>query len=350
MNMRGGPKVTVLMSVYNGERYLNEAVDSILSQTFTDFEFLIIDDASTDRTPEILRSYDDPRIRVVTNEENLGLTKSLNKGLALAKGEYIARMDADDISLPERFEKQIKFLENHPNVALVGTSCQVIDHQNKALGYDFVQSDVLYEDLIKRNCIHHGSIIVRRSVMNEFSGYNELFRKCQDYALWLQMIKLYQLKNIPEILYKLRSHSNSVSRIGNESIYYRILAIRIAECSISEELVEEISSSDISCLYKYLTESEWIQYCSFMASKYRSEGDFKRARQEYLKIFKLKPLDILSLTNAFRMCLGSRVISVTSVLYSIPQHLQYHLILSNPRYRQYWERLFRRNWKSFNRR
>ena len=128
------PIVTVLMSVYNGERYLNEAIDSILAQTFTDFEFLIIDDASTDSTPKILHSYDDPRIRIVTNEENLGLTKSLNKGLALAQGEYIARMDADDISLPERLMMQLNFLIDNKTVPLVGSGAIMIDEDGKSIG------------------------------------------------------------------------------------------------------------------------------------------------------------------------------------------------------------------------
>jgi len=125
------PKVTVLMPVYNGERYLNEAVDSILGQTFTDFEFLIIDDASTDKTPEILRSYDDPRIRVVTNEENLGLSKSLNKGLALARGEFIARMDADDVSYPYRLQVQHEFMTQHPGAGVIGSWAEYIDRKGE---------------------------------------------------------------------------------------------------------------------------------------------------------------------------------------------------------------------------
>ncbi|TNE70794.1 glycosyltransferase family 2 protein, partial [bacterium] len=106
------PVITCLMSVYNGEEFLREAMDSILDQTYTNFEFLIINDGSTDDTVPIIESYDDPRIRLIHNEVNIGLTKSLNKGIGLAKGEYIARMDADDISLPERFERQIEVLLN----------------------------------------------------------------------------------------------------------------------------------------------------------------------------------------------------------------------------------------------
>ncbi len=121
VSMKEKPRVTVLMSVYNGEKYLREAIDSILNQTFKDFEFLIIDDGSTDSSADIIRSYTDFRIRLIQNEKNIGLTRSLNKGLKLAKGEYIARMDVDDISLPIRFEKQVSFLDKYEDVKLVGS-------------------------------------------------------------------------------------------------------------------------------------------------------------------------------------------------------------------------------------
>ncbi len=305
------PKVTVLMSVYNGECYLNEAIDSILTQTFTNFEFLIIDDASTDGTPQILRNCADSRIRIITNEENLGLTKSLNKGLALARGVYIARMDADDISLPERLEQQVVFLDSHPCAALVGTSCQIIDQKGNSLERCFVPSEsVSYNDLIKQNCINHGSVLVRREVMEALHYYDELFKKCQDYALWLQMAKQYQLNNIPNILYKLRIHPNSVSREGNESIYYRILAIRVAENSIPEGLIEEISTSDIKCLSKHFTKNEWICYHNFMAAKHRMDSNLKCAYQEYWKLFKVGPTNIFALINALRMYLKSKVVYI----------------------------------------
>lgn len=316
MNMRRDPKVTVLMSVYNGERYLNEAVDSILSQTFTDFEFLIIDDASTDRTPEILRGYDDPRIRIVTNEENLGLTKSLNKGLALARGEYIARMDADDISLPKRLEKEITFLDAHPNIALVGTSYQKIDHEGNSIGKYILPTNVTYQDLLKDNFIIHGSVIVRCEVLELLSGYNEFFKKCQDYALWLQIAKICPLQNIDEILYKLRIHRDSVSENGNESIFYHILAVKIAEDTISDEQIYEIHSSGIRHLQNYFSNKDWIYYHISMADRYRSKGDIKKARHEYLSIFYRDPSDICNLVNLVRsLFLGNKLMNMTTRFY-----------------------------------
>jgi glycosyltransferase involved in cell wall biosynthesis len=131
MNKRSYPKVSVVMSVYNGEKYLCEAIDSILNQTFENFEFLIVNDGSTDRTLEILQSYRDPRIKVINNERNIGLTASLNKGLKIAKGEYVARMDADDVSFPHRLEQQKAFLDRNPRVAMVGSWAEVIDESGK---------------------------------------------------------------------------------------------------------------------------------------------------------------------------------------------------------------------------
>ncbi|MHA1713815.1 MAG: glycosyltransferase, partial [Candidatus Ranarchaeia archaeon] len=126
------PKVSVIMSVYNAEKHVKKAIDSILSQTFRDFEFIIINDGSTDRTSEILKSYADPRL-IVVNQANRGVTQSLNKAIGMARGQYIARMDADDISLPQRLEMQVEFLEEHPEVGLVGTSVITIDEEGKTI-------------------------------------------------------------------------------------------------------------------------------------------------------------------------------------------------------------------------
>ena len=125
------PKITVLMPVYNGEKYLKESIESILKQTFRDFEFLIINDTSTDESEKIIRSFKDSRIKLIKNEKNIGLTKSLNKGLDLAKGEYMARMDADDISLPKRLEIQVAFMDKNPKIGVIGAWAKVIGESNK---------------------------------------------------------------------------------------------------------------------------------------------------------------------------------------------------------------------------
>lgn len=303
------------MSVYNGEKYLREAIDSILNQTFSDFEFLIIDDASTDMTPKILQSYDDPRIKIVRNIENLGLTKSLNIGLKEAKGDYIARMDADDISLPERFEKQVAFLDSHPDVALVGTSAMIIDSNGTIKGTSISLSNPQHRDFVKGNRITHGSVMIRREIMESSGGYDEFFRRCQDFALWLKISKVRTIYNLPDILYQLRIHKDSVSNTGKESICYHILAIRIAESSISSDILEEIERFGIKCLREYMTKDEWIFYHYSMAGRYRTYGDLKSVRKEYLKIFRLEPWNILNIVNLVRIMLGNRVLDTTGHLY-----------------------------------
>ena len=161
------PKVTVLMSVYNGEKHLREAIDSILNQTFGDFEFLIINDGSTDRTADILQSYQDSRIKIIHNEKNIGLTKSLNKGLKLAKGEYLARMDADDISYPNRLEVQYEYMEKNPNVGIVGSWNDVIDDIGNTIGFwkCNYSSEEIYYILNFRNCLTHCSVLFKKELV-----------------------------------------------------------------------------------------------------------------------------------------------------------------------------------------
>jgi glycosyltransferase involved in cell wall biosynthesis len=207
------PKVTVLMSVYNGEKYLREAIESILNQTFKDFEFLIIDDGSIDSTPEIIQSYNDPRIRVIRNDENLGLTKSLNIGLREAKGEYIARMDADDISVPERLEKQVLLLEKYPKIGVLGTNIQYINEfGNPSLILKWPQRDSLIKwQLCFMNPIAHPSVIIRRKLLADSGGYNEEITFGQDYDLWVRLSPKTHFENHKDILLHLRKTNENIS-------------------------------------------------------------------------------------------------------------------------------------------
>ena len=222
------PKVTVLMSVYNGEKYLNEAIDSILGQTFKDFEFLIVNDGSTDKTAEILKSYKDPRIKIINNNKNIGLTKSLNKGLKLARGEYIARQDADDISMPERLEKELKFMEIQQNYAAVGTFSKIINEKSEVISLNHNPGEYtqIQEFFKKDNCITHGSVMIRESCLQEIGLFNESMARSQDFELWLRLSKKYYLANIPEYLYKLRKHKNSIeTKYISEQKIFVVLAM-----------------------------------------------------------------------------------------------------------------------------
>ena len=248
------------MSVYNGSRYLQESVESILNQTFTDFEFIIIDDGSTDNTWEILTKYadQDQRIKLFKNEENIGLTKSLNKGLMLAQGEYVARQDADDISLPERFEKQVDFLHKQPKVILVSSNYEYIDSEGSLLGKPKPAggSDITAWYLLFYNRIGaHGLAMFRRDPVINIGGYSESYRYSQDYELWSRLTKVGALVILPDLLqlYR-RNHSESISVKANSA--QEELALSITSQNIKQIIGETLSSEEIAdlknfWLYKY---------------------------------------------------------------------------------------------------
>ncbi|MEA2336097.1 MAG: hypothetical protein QOE82_104 [Thermoanaerobaculia bacterium] len=209
------PPLTVLMSVHNGEAYLREAIDSILCQTFRDFELLVIDDASTDGTASILASYADPRLRVVRNESNRGLTASLNIGLRLARGELIARHDADDRSHPSRFALQIDFLNANPNVAVLGSAYRNFTGDGgRPTRIHPVCTTMLgiRWQLLFGSPLAHSSVMFRRSViLDELGGYDETFAASQDFDLWSRASRKHVLANLREPLVELRVHPASIS-------------------------------------------------------------------------------------------------------------------------------------------
>jgi hypothetical protein len=201
------PAVTVLMAVYNGERFLRQAIDSVLTQTFSDFEFVIVDDGSTDRSREILAGYTDPRIRPLWNSANLGLTRSLNRGLAASTAELVARQDADDISEPRRLERQVGYLERHPEIAALGTWYTKIGLDGAPLGLRRLPCDPLevrwamlfYCPLI------HSAVVFRRSALAARTGfYDEQFSYAQDYDLWSRLAEHGAIGNLGEYLLRLR--------------------------------------------------------------------------------------------------------------------------------------------------
>lgn len=217
------PKVTVLMSVYKGEKYLQEAVDSILNQTFQDFEFLIINDSSTDGTLEILENYTDPRIHIINNEKNIGLTCSLNKGLKKAKGKFIARQDADDISMSNRLDKELKFLEDNTDYAAVGSFVKVINEEGNVVStIEKPITDTHIREFLKMdNCIAHGSSMIKMSCLLSVGFYDESILKAQDYDLWLRLSEKYKLANIPKYLYFWRQSQENISiKNSNEQEHY----------------------------------------------------------------------------------------------------------------------------------
>jgi len=212
------PKVTVLMSVYNGESYLVQSIDSILKQTFKDIEFIIIDDGSTDKSLSIIKSYmnKDCRIKLIQNEENIGLTRSLNKGLALARGEYIARQDADDISLPDRLNRQVTFMDAHPEIGVCGSWVKKIGSYSHHIWKYPTDNDTIRACLLFTSAMAHPSVIMRKSLLVKIQlFYNPSYKRSQDYELWVRASQYFPLANIGEVLVLYRSHANQVGKVDS---------------------------------------------------------------------------------------------------------------------------------------
>jgi glycosyltransferase involved in cell wall biosynthesis len=209
------------MSVYNGSLYLREAVESILNQTFRDCEFIILDDGSTDSTWDILADYAqrDQRIVLLRNEKNIGLTKSLNKGLQRVRGKYIARQDGDDVSLPERLATQIAYLRSHADVGLLGTAYYIADCQGRHAGiYRPPQTDTeIRWKMLFHNAFCHTSVVFRRELFEAGDAfYNEDLPYSQDYNLWDQLLKRTRAANLPTPLVAFRMHESSIAVMRSE--------------------------------------------------------------------------------------------------------------------------------------
>lgn len=215
------PKITVLMPVYNAEKFVSEAIESVLNQTFTDFEFLIINDASTDGSEQIISSYKDTRIRYYKNRKNQGVARTLNIGLKLAKGSYIARMDADDIFLLNKLEQQYEILKKDKNLVIICSHFDYVDERGNFLSsFKLAPSpEEIYYELQFRNCIGHPTVIFNKEIiLNEFKGYNEEY-EVEDYDLWLRISKKYKIVKMDKMLLKVRRSRQSKTELyGNKML------------------------------------------------------------------------------------------------------------------------------------
>lgn len=206
------------MAVYNCERYVKYAIESMLNQSFSDFEFIIINDASTDKTGQIIESFKDSRIVYVRNKENIGQTGSLNNGIKMSRGFYIARMDADDISLPDRLLQQVEFLEKNKDIGVVGSWHQEINVNNKVIRrlrfptFPNIKARLILLRLVGMPCLSHPTVMIRSKVLNDIGLYNEKYRISQDYDLWLRVSRKYSIENISKILLSYRVHKASLCR------------------------------------------------------------------------------------------------------------------------------------------
>ncbi|MGB8166710.1 MAG: glycosyltransferase [Chthoniobacteraceae bacterium] len=208
------PRLTVLMSVHNGGRWLRAAIDSVLAQTWGDYEFLILDDASTDDSVAQIEAVRDERIRLIRLPENVGLTRSLNCGLHAARGEIIARQDSDDLSERERLARQVAFLDRHPTVAVVGTQARLIDAEGKSRGdrdLPLEAASVRWLSLLDNPVIHTAATFRTKLIREDLGGYDETFPCCQDYDLWTRVMARREVRNLRERLVRVREHGASIS-------------------------------------------------------------------------------------------------------------------------------------------
>lgn len=212
------PMVTVLMPVYNGERYLRESIESILNQTFKDFEFLIINDGSSDGSRDIIKSYNDERIRFVENERNLKLIETLNRGLDLARGKFIARMDCDDISLPDRLMEQVRFMEENPGIGACGTYVKIFRPWFKMTVRYPTDPDGIKVRLLFRTPFAHPTVMMRTDVVRKYRlYYNPDYLHGEDYEMWYRFNKVFPLANVPKVLLNYRLHNSSISKVQRDA-------------------------------------------------------------------------------------------------------------------------------------
>ena len=207
------PLVSVLMPVYNGEAFLREAIESILNQSYQNFEFLIVNDGSSDQSEEIIKSYSDSRIKYICNPENLGLIATLNLGIELSQGAYIVRMDADDISLPQRIEKQVGWMEAHPDYGLMGSWFEDFNGKStlRLVKYSSNDTHIRIRHLYQTH-IAHPTAVLRKSILDKHRlRFDSNFVHGEDYAFWVQMSAFCKMSNYPEMLVRKRDHAQNVS-------------------------------------------------------------------------------------------------------------------------------------------
>lgn len=250
------PRITVLMAVHDGLQYLPDAVNSILRQTFTDFEFIIINDGSTDGSGTWLESLTDPRIRIV-QQDNLGLTKSLNRGLSMARGEFIARMDADDVSLPGRLERQLQEFQADAELVLLGSEVMMTSADGDPAGkrgHALEHAEIRRQLLMGMGgALTHPVVMYPLSAIKQIGLYDERFRTVQDLDLYLRLSEVGKMRNLPETLLYWRQHSSSVNHTQSDSwVAMQRMAIehtieRIGPSRFAKELFPDLLTDLYPC-------------------------------------------------------------------------------------------------------
>lgn len=228
------PLVSVLMTVFNSEQFIREAIDSLLQQTYENIEIIIVNDGSTDTTCEIIESYKDNRIVYKDNGKNIGIVKSRNLAIETAKGKYLATLDSDDISMPDRIREQVEFMEAHADFGMCGTYYHIIDGEGKTLtDVRFPDNDIdVKTHFIAGNCFCHSSVMVRSGITDAMF-FSEAFPMAEDFELWYRISKKTKVRNIPSFLTKYRMHGSNISMNKKKAMYGYIK-------TISRQMFEDI--------------------------------------------------------------------------------------------------------------
>ena len=315
--------VSVIMSNYNTpEEYLRASIESVLNQTYSNFEFIIIDDCSTDASLDIIRSYKDERIVVLENSQNLGITKSLNQGLEIAKGEFIARMDADDICLPERFEKQVCYLQEHPDTIVCGTGVELIGDWQERHSNKFICREIPEQELFKiyllfgnyPNIVHPTAMFNHRIIKENNIKYDEKYPVAQDYKMWVTCCNYGECINMKETLLYYRVHGGAVSSAKTDKQY------ACAIMNMKEQLNDigvELTAENEEIHYNFLLKRQPydLQYKRWLEKLISQNKEFKVYNEKYLEdVLRKKWVE----TSYFELAKNHNLSNIIKILKNIP--------------------------------
>ncbi len=294
------PFVSVLLPVYNGEKYLKDCIDSVLNQTYSDFEFVILDDGSFDSTESIISNYTDSRIRYIKNQHNLKLIATLNKAIELCEGKYIARIDADDLMHPNRLQKQVYFLETNVEYVLVGSAVRLIKEgvEEESIRYYTEHDDIVFSMLFYCSFIHP-SLLIRKSIINENKLYFDSdFIHAEDYELWTRIVTFGKVANLPEKLTSYRIHSEQISQ---QHIEYQKKQMLLIRNKFLNKKLTDFSDLEKDILFGNQSTSN-LRYFLKVLNKFESNSSFqggaklryiyKQAKNKILTIDKLSIIDL----------------------------------------------------------
>lgn len=285
------PSISVILPTYNAAEYIVESVESLCTQTLDDFEVIVVDDSSTDETRSLVREHGDERFRIVKrNEKTGGLPGALNRGIRESTAPYIARQDADDRSHPERLADQVAFLEDTPEVALVGSSARLIRSDGSIKDIRRVRSAPTFDDLIEKNRFVHGAVAFRRDVVEEVNGYSEAFEFSEDYDLWLRIAHDYPVRNLDSVRYDLRVHDESIyaSELEKVKLYAAFARKRVLNrTDLSAANIRE----NIRLVYETFDSNERARFHTEMAQALLRYGEHASARDHAQKGLRDTPSD-----------------------------------------------------------